>query len=229
MSGATEAVAPPDACPSDAGHARRMDAIYGVQRHIYDLTRKHYLLGRDRLIARLAVPEGGQVLEIGCGTARNIALAARRYPTAHFHGLDISAEMLKSAERKLRKQGLAGGCSLALADATDFDPQVLFGRAEFDRIFCSYTLSMIPGWGKALALCCGLLAPGGELHLVDFGRQEGLPRWFAAGLRAWLARFHVTPRADLFDVCAALARQHGLTLETERLHRDYARRAVLRR
>ena len=31
-------------------HARRMDAVYATQRHIYDLTRKYYLLGRDALL-----------------------------------------------------------------------------------------------------------------------------------------------------------------------------------
>ncbi|TIQ66810.1 MAG: SAM-dependent methyltransferase, partial [Mesorhizobium sp.] len=33
-----------------------MDGVYRWQRHIYDLTRKYYLLGRDRLISGLEVP-----------------------------------------------------------------------------------------------------------------------------------------------------------------------------
>ena len=66
-----------------------MDRIYVWQTGIYDLTRKPYLLGRDRLIASLAPPVGGQVLEIGCGTGRNLVEAARRWPHANFHGFDI--------------------------------------------------------------------------------------------------------------------------------------------
>jgi S-adenosylmethionine-diacylgycerolhomoserine-N-methlytransferase len=31
----------------------RMDRVYRPQRHVYDLTRRPYLLGRDRLIAGL--------------------------------------------------------------------------------------------------------------------------------------------------------------------------------
>ena len=46
----------------------KMDDIYRVQRHFYDLTRKPYLLGRDVLIRELDIPDGGSVLEIGCGT-----------------------------------------------------------------------------------------------------------------------------------------------------------------
>ena len=40
-----------------------MDRMYRRQRHIYDLTRKFYLLGRDELIAGLKPPPGGAVLE----------------------------------------------------------------------------------------------------------------------------------------------------------------------
>ncbi|TIM52630.1 MAG: class I SAM-dependent methyltransferase, partial [Mesorhizobium sp.] len=80
-----------------AGHGELMDGVYRWQRHVYDLTRKYYLLGRDRLISGLDVPVGGTVLELGCGTGRNIVLAARLYPDARFFGLDISAEMLETA------------------------------------------------------------------------------------------------------------------------------------
>ncbi len=36
-------------------HAELMDGVYRYQRHVYDLTRKYYLLGRDRLIDGLDV------------------------------------------------------------------------------------------------------------------------------------------------------------------------------
>lgn len=82
---------------ASGAHAALMDGVYRHQRHIYDLTRKYYLLGRDTMIAGLDVPDGGTVLELGCGTGRNILHAARRYPRAVFSGLDISAAMLDTA------------------------------------------------------------------------------------------------------------------------------------
>lgn len=206
---------------ADEAHAARMEANYRIQRHIYDLTRKYYLLGRDRLVDRLQVPEGGTVLEIGCGTGRNLALVARRYPTARLHGLDISSEMLKSAHRNIALAGVSGRTTLALGDAAAFDPAALFGRSGFDRVFLSYTLSMIPDWRAAIAASLAALAPGGELHIVDFGQQRGLPGWFGTALRAWLAHFHVTPRAELLDHVADLAAARGLACVAAPLYRDY--------
>ena len=80
-----------------------MDGVYRYQRHIYDLTRKYYLLGRDRLIADLAVPDGGTVLEIGCGTGRNLIAVGKAWPRAALHGVDISEAMLDTARGSVAK------------------------------------------------------------------------------------------------------------------------------
>jgi S-adenosylmethionine-diacylgycerolhomoserine-N-methlytransferase len=204
----------------DISHAGRMDAIYRSQRHFYDLTRKYYLLGRDRLIDRLDPPRGGTILEIGCGTGRNLILAARRWPQAHLFGLDISEAMLETAAANVADAGLSDRIRFAAADATHFDPRLLFGQPSFDRIFQSYTLSMIPDWQGALTEAVSHLAPDGQLHIVDFGQQEHLPAAFRSALFAWLARFHVEPRADLQTALtkAAGARPSHLTP----LYRGYA-------
>jgi S-adenosylmethionine-diacylgycerolhomoserine-N-methlytransferase len=49
-----------------ADAAVRMDRQYRWQRHIYDVTRMPYLLGRDRLITELDPPFRAHILEIGC-------------------------------------------------------------------------------------------------------------------------------------------------------------------
>ena len=85
---------------------QHMDAIYRYQRYIYDATRKYYLLGRDRLLDELEPPPGGSVLEIACGTGRNLIGAARRYPDARFYGFDISSAMLDTARAPIARGGL---------------------------------------------------------------------------------------------------------------------------
>jgi S-adenosylmethionine-diacylgycerolhomoserine-N-methlytransferase len=213
---------------ADDAHARAMDRIYRRQRAIYDLTRKYYLLGRDGTIAALDPPDGGTVLEIGCGTGRNLILAARRFPRARFHGVDISRAMLETAEAAVARAGLDGRIALAQGDAADFDPAAAFGVARFDRVFLSYTLSMIPPWREALDRAAGLVAPGGALHVVDFGPMDGLPGWFGRAMRAWLAKFEVSPRDDLGAAFQEAAGGAGLRTEFGPIKRGYAVAGVAR-
>jgi S-adenosylmethionine-diacylgycerolhomoserine-N-methlytransferase len=211
-----------------AAPADLMDRIYRHQRHLYDFTRKYYLPGRDRLIDRLKPAAGDCVLEIGCGTARNLVVAARCYPQARFFGIDVSSAMLATAAHNVDRAGLASRIHMARADATDFDPERLFDVPQFSRIFLSFSLSMIDEWRVVLETALSRLAPGGELHIVDFGGQEGLPVWFRRGFRRWLARFHVTPRDELERDLARIAERFGAGSMVERPYRGYAQYAIVR-
>ncbi len=205
-----------------ATHAQLMDGIYRRQRLIYDVTRKYYLFGRDHLIDTLDPPPGAKILEVACGTGRNLYRIGQRYPGRSLYGLDISNEMLVSARSKL-----GADAQLMQADACGFDAQTLFNTPHFDRIVLSYAISMIPDWTGAIRQAASQLAPGGSLHIVDFGDQQALPKTFRRGLRAWLAKFHVTPRDDLSAQLDRIADDTGATATTRPLYRRYAVHAVL--
>lgn len=205
-------------------HSDLMDDVYRHQRRIYDATRKYYLLGRDHLIQQLKPAQDAHILEVACGTGRNLDKIAWHYPGRALYGLDISNEMLISARAKLGERA-----QLAQGDACDFDPSELFRRRSFDHIVLSYSLSMIPDWQAALAEAILHLKPGGTLHIVDFGDQSGLPLWFKGALRNWLQRFHVSPRDNLNTVLGDLATQNGAKMNYLSLYRGYAQYAQLRR
>lgn len=212
-----------EAARPDEGHSGLMDAVYRNQRHFYDATRKYYLLGRDRLIDELRPEPGQRVLEVGCGTGRNMILAARRYPEVDFYGFDISEMMLETAEQKIRKAGLADRITLAQGDAANFICRDLFGFEAADRVFYSYCLSMIPCWREALEQGVRALSKDGALHMVDFGQQERLPGAARAVLGRWLKLFHVTPRPDLFAAMLETAAAHpGRRVSFTTLYRGYA-------
>lgn len=216
------------AAPSESA-AHHMDGIYRYQRHFYDLTRKYFLLGRDHLLAELGPPDGGTILEIGCGTARNLILAAQRYPKAQCYGFDISEEMLVTARASVERAGLADRVHLSRGDATEFDLPTMFGIEAVDRAFCSYTLSMIPPWQKVLPAAIAALAPGGRLHVVDFGQQSGLPSAFKLALYAWLRKFTVYPRAELEAETEKAAAAAGCAMSYRTLYRGYADYIVVER
>jgi len=205
-----------------ASQASAMDRMYRYTRHIYDLTRKPYLLGRDRLITDLGLSAGGTVLEMGCGTGRNLIAVARAYPQAVLYGFDISAEMLKTAKTAVSRAGLDDRIHLCQGDATEFDAAAAFGQSAFDRVYVSYALSMIPPWRAALAQGLALTRPAGRFSVVDFGFCEGLGRVPRMILHGWLQLFHVTPRAELEAALTALARKSGRSCRFERPFGGYA-------
>lgn len=204
-----------------AGHGALMDAVYRKQRHIYDATRKFFLLGRDRAIAELKPEPGQSVMEVGCGTGRNLIVAARRYPEARFFGFDISAAMLETAEAKIKAAGLSHRIALIEGDAATFSTRSVFDQ-QMDRVLMSYTLSMIPPWEAAIDRAIENIGAGGSVHIVDFGQLERLPKTSKRLLSAWLDKFHVTPRAELAAVMDRSAKAVGMTAEITPLYRGYA-------
>ena len=167
------------------------------------------------------------MLEIGCGTARNLTLAAKAYPQAQFFGIDVSEQMLTTARQSIRKQGLADRITVACGDAANFDPVALFGTATFDRVFISYALSMIPPWREALNHGLGFVAPSGSLHIVDFGDFGELPTWFGVGVNKWLGAFSVTPRLDLETELELATARRAMTHRIIKSFRGYAIHAVV--
>jgi S-adenosylmethionine-diacylgycerolhomoserine-N-methlytransferase len=182
-----------------------MDRMYRLQRYIYDFTRKYYLLGRDRLLRELDVRPGDRVLEIGCGTARNLIRLARQQPDVSCYGLDASTEMLATATAQVKSAGLEARIRLVHCLAEELDHEKTFQLAEpFDVAFFSYSLSMIPTWPQAIDAALHNLKPRAAFHVVDFWDQAAWPRWFRALLKRWLDLFHVHYRPELLDHLRAL-------------------------
>jgi S-adenosylmethionine-diacylgycerolhomoserine-N-methlytransferase len=186
-----------------------MDRVYRRQRHFYDLTRHYYLFGRDRLIRTLDLRPGETLVEVGCGTARNLVAIARRYPGTRLFGIDASGAMLETANHAVARAGLAGRITLMHGYAEALAP-ALFGRVSgFDRVVFSYSLSMIPDWRQALVAANAALSPAGQVHIVDFGDLEGLGRTIRAMLRFWLRQFHVEPRTEILHFLEKAAPADG--------------------
>lgn len=211
---------------SESAAKTAMDRMYRLTRHIYDASRKYYLLGRDRLIAELQPADGMHICEVGCGTARNLIKMAGRYPKAHFYGLDASDEMLKTARASIAKHKSAT-ITLKQGFAQSFDPQSLFGLAKpLDKIVFSYALSIIPPWRESIDHALKILPGGGEVHIVDFGAMDGQPKWFKKLIFWWLKMFHVYHKPEILNYLKRLELEKQGDLQIEHLYRGYAYRAV---
>lgn len=210
--------------------SEKMNAVYRFQRHFYDATRKFFLFGRDALLAQMEIGIGESVLEIGCGTGRNLLKLSRLHPQARLFGLDASSEMLKTAGAKFDAHGIEKRIVLRQAIAEEFGTEKTFGLVEpFDVIFLSYTLSMIPDWQSAIDAALANLKQKGSLYIVDFGDGSGLPRWFNRLLAAWLTLFEVRFRPKLIDYLQNLERTGRGKLTVTNINRHYAFRAEFRK
>lgn len=217
-----------------ADQAVAMDRMYRVTRHIYDLTRAYYLLGRDRMLAKVVTNPSTATLEVGCGTARNLIKLARRPEPGLLCGLDASQEMLDTAAASIARAGVpaAGHERIRLRQglAEQLDAQAMFGRTEpFDTIFFSYCLSMVPTWPGAIEAAMANLKTGGHLLIVDFWDQKELPAVFAAGLKRWLSLFHVHYRPEVHDALAALGTSGRGDVSFDSVARRYAYIASIRK
>lgn len=215
---------------SEAQTKTNMDNMYRWTRHVYDITRKYYLLGRDHLIKNLDAQDGENICEVGCGTARNLTKIAKRYPNARFYGLDASDEMLKTAVHNVEHADLENTITLRQAFSQSFDPKELFGLEKpIDKIVFSYALSIIPPWRESIDHALELLPSGGEIHIVDFGGQNRMPR-FIRGILFWFLRqFHVYYKPEILRYLKQMNRKEQGSLTIEHLYRGYAFHAVFKK
>lgn len=172
--------------PEQAEHREFLDRYYSAARHIYDVTRKYYLFGRDRALARLLADPWDSLVEVGPGTGRNLRILHRERPDARLGGVEAAAPMLTHAAHRCPWATFRRGF------AEDAEYAGVLGEPP-QRILFSYCLSMIQRRDAAIERALAGLAPGGELHLVDFADLAGLPAPLRAGLRRWLASFRVEP------------------------------------
>lgn len=158
----------------------RLESYYRRQARIYDATRWAFLFGRGSLLELLPdLPPSPRILEVGCGTGRNLQRMQDLFPDGQRYGVDLSADMLKRARRRL---------------APDESVNLMRGHygvqelplSPFDLIICSYSLTMTGTHLEAvLRQVRADLKPEGWVAVVDFDATP-VPLF-----RRWMARNHV--------------------------------------
>jgi len=180
---------------------RSLQGYYALHSHIYDATRWTFLFGREGILRRSAeVATPRRILEVGCGTGRNLRSMQRIFPAADITGVDLSDSMLKIARRKAR------GVKL-IQQAYDAP---LSGN--FDLVLFSYALTMFnPGWEDAIRAAKADLNPGGLLAIVDFSHTESniFRRWMSINHVRMERHLWPQSRADLEPLVDEIRAAYG--------------------
>jgi phosphatidylethanolamine/phosphatidyl-N-methylethanolamine N-methyltransferase len=160
------------AIPRAALDADDVRAAYKRWAGIYDVA-----FGGVSAIARRRAVElanrmpGSRVLEVGVGTG----LALPRYlPSKRITGIDLSAEMLAQAEKRVAEQTIANVEALHEmdAEATHFDD------GEFDIAVAMFVASVVPHPRALLAEMRRVVRPGGNILFVNHFAADKGPRWW---------------------------------------------------
>lgn len=124
---------------------------------------------RPRIVRQVAPQAGKRIVDIGCGTGTLTRALKRAAPGADVIGVDPDAEVLAKA----RAWAAAEGLDIDYAEGF-FDDAFVATHGPFTAIASSLVFHQLPLAGKAAILRAALaaLAPGGRLHVADYGVQS---------------------------------------------------------
>ena len=151
------------------------ELVRGIFNHIaprYDFLNTIASFGRHhnwqrQLMARVAPPPGGRVLDVCCGTGKiTLDLAERLGPSGQVVGVDFSESMLAVAAAHLRKSGLRDRVELICADAQ----RLPFAAASFDAVTIGYGLRNVSDMRRALLEIKRVLKPGGRVGSLELAK-----------------------------------------------------------
>ena len=159
--------------------------------------------GRRRAVALVNRLPGERVLEVGVGTG----LALPRYlAEKRITGIDLSAEMLAQARKRVAELGLHNVEALREMDAEATE----FPDDSFDIGVAMFVASVVPHPRALLMEMRRVVRPGGSILFVSHFRAENGPRWWieramapASRALGWHPDFAVGDLMDASDAASA--------------------------
>ena len=116
----------------------------------------------DLLHSDTAYPDGSKVLEIGCGIGAQTLPLAQRSPGARFTSIDLSADSIAEAKRKVVQAGLT---NVEFRQADIF--ALPFSAQSFDHLFVCFVLEHLARPIEALRIFHRLLRVGGTITVIE--------------------------------------------------------------
>jgi len=153
--------------------------LYGKRARRYDFSANaYYLLGfrefayRKIGVKALNLKKGQTVVEIGCGTGLNFKLLRKEVgPNGNIIGVDLTPEMLKEADKRIRHNNWQN-VSLVQSDAAMYQ-----FPAYIDGIISTFAITMIPEYDRVIQKGAAALSPNARFVIVDFKKPDRWPMW----------------------------------------------------
>jgi ubiquinone/menaquinone biosynthesis C-methylase UbiE len=137
---------------------------------------------KSLLIEQANIQPGYKVLDLGCGTGTLALMAKKAQPKADVIGLDADPQMLEMAVEKSASQNIEVKFDVGFTD------KLPYPDASFDRVLSSIMIHHLktPEKEQTAREVFRVLKPGGELHIIDFGKPV---TWYGRLLGPFLHGF----------------------------------------
>ncbi len=116
------------------------------------------------------IGRGGEILDVGTGSARIPIEIVRADSLSRVMALDLSEAMLEQASLNIAKAGLSRRIRCHLGDAKTLLDQ--FGERAFEAVISNTIIHHIPDPGPVLEAMARLVAPRGTLFVRDLARPS---------------------------------------------------------
>lgn len=182
-----------------------MQRYYRWQSAIYDATRWSFLYGRESVLNHIPFSKSAslQILEVGCGTGKNLVALAEKFPNATITGVDVSEDMIKASEQKTAIYG----DRIQLRNMPyEAHPENI---GKYDLVLFSYSLTMInPHWFELLKQAKTDLKKGGCVVVADF--HDSPLNWF----KKHMGNNHVRMDGHLLPVLEKMFLRHFVSVKS---------------
>lgn len=143
----------------------------------YDKLNHLLSLNIDRRWRRKAVEllqPCGKLLDVAIGTADLALEIVRQQKADHVTGIDLSTEMMRIGEEKVRKQNLSERITFEQGSALELP----YPDGHFDTVTCAYGVRNFSDLDRGLQEMQRVLRPHGQLVILEFSYPENrLVRW----------------------------------------------------
>ena len=117
----------------------------------------------ERLFQKLTLGPNDYVLEIGCGSAKDLCRLVEKY-NCRAIGVDSSDLILKSAKDRVRKTGLSSKITIIKGDVANMN---FFLDGQFDIVIAQSVLATIPDKDKVATEVSRVLKLGGQFGDIE--------------------------------------------------------------
>lgn len=160
---------------SDEGKKNQIKNMFDNIAPKYDFLNHFLSLGIDKIWRRRAIwllkgLESPQILDIATGTG-DLAIASLRLKPQRVVGLDLSPQMLKVGEEKIKNKKLDHIISMVEGDSENLP----FKDEEFDAATVAFGVRNFENLNAGLLEINRVLKPGGKFVVLEFSNPTAFP------------------------------------------------------